>query len=465
MNRLRPHLMATLGGNSNAFNEVVSQFREGALGQAYAKLRNHFLAEEAVQEAFLSAFLNLPSLRNLNCFPKWFRSILISCISRAIRQNDLNIPFTDLGGMPDIPDSVQSEIDVLDHFETMHRMRQAMLKLAPVNKQICDCYYLQGLSHKEIACMLDLPTGTVKRRLYDARKQICILLRCDANARKIRVGYLPISDHLLAMVSHRFRDSGSIRIDLQKFLSWSSLLNAICDGTLDVAFVMATMAFNLKNRGVPISYVLDAGYGGSALTVRNSLPSANALSRIRIGLPAANSTQHMLLKLFLAKEGIACESGVCAAYFSPSYTIGAIRNRLIDGFFCAEPWGTKAVSEGIGRTIVRSDQILPGHICCIVVANNAFAKSQGEVLQHYVRKLLSARDFIRRDPAICSMIQAHYTGVSPAIAEHVIQSGFISYSDLVPDKERTAKTMELAVAFGILDRPCNLDEFISTAFL
>ena len=78
MNRLRPHLMATLGGNSNAFNEVVSQFREGALGQAYAKLRNHFLAEEAVQEAFLSAFLNLPSLRNLNCFPKWFRSILIS---------------------------------------------------------------------------------------------------------------------------------------------------------------------------------------------------------------------------------------------------------------------------------------------------------------------------------------------------------------------------------------------------
>jgi NitT/TauT family transport system substrate-binding protein len=63
------------------------------------------------------------------------------------------------------------------------------------------------------------------------------------------------------------------------------------------------------------------------------------------------------------------------------------------------------------------------------------------------------------------MIQAHYTGINPAIAEHVIQSGFISYSDLIPDIERTSKTMELAVDFGILDRPCNLDEFISRAFL
>jgi NitT/TauT family transport system substrate-binding protein len=464
-NRFNRHLMATLGGNSNAFNEVVRQFREGAIAQAYVKLRNHFLAEEVAQEAFLSAFLNLPSLRDLNCFPRWFRSILISCISRAIRQNDLNIPFTDLDGIPDIPDNSQSEIEGIDRLETMRRFRKAMLRLGPLNKHICDCYYLQGLSHKEIGSMLDLPTGTVKRRLHDARKQICELLSCEENSRKIRVGYLPISDHLLAMVSHRFRDSGQIRIELQRFLSWSSLLNAICEGTLDAAFVMATMAFNLKNRGVPITYVLDAGYGGSALTVRDSIPSANALTGIRIGLPAANSTQHMLLKLFLANEGIPCERGVSAAYFSPSYSIGAFRNRLIDGFFCAEPWGSKAVHEGIGRTLVRSDQIMPGHICCIVAANNSFAKSQGEVLHHYIRKLLASRDFIRRDPALCSRIQSYYTGIDPAIAEHVIKSGFISYSDLIPDRERTAKTMEMAVAFGILDRPCNLDEFISTAFL
>ena len=92
-------------------------------------LHNHFLAEEAVQEAFLTAFLNLPSLRNLNCFPQWFRSIIVSCIGRSIKQNDLNIPFTDLSEISNIPDTVQSEIDSLDHFKTIHRIHKTMFKL------------------------------------------------------------------------------------------------------------------------------------------------------------------------------------------------------------------------------------------------------------------------------------------------------------------------------------------------
>ena len=150
MNRLKPHLVAALRGNSNAYNEVVSHFKEMALRYAYKKLHNHFLAEEAVQEAFLTAFLNLPSLRNLNCFPQWFRSIIVSCIGRSIVQNDLNIPFTDLSEISNIPDTVQSEIDSLDHFKTIHRIQKTMFKLGPENRKICDYYYLQGFSNKEI---------------------------------------------------------------------------------------------------------------------------------------------------------------------------------------------------------------------------------------------------------------------------------------------------------------------------
>jgi NitT/TauT family transport system substrate-binding protein len=465
MNCLKPHLVATLRGNSNAYNEVVSNFKEMALRYANKKLQNHFLAEEAVQEAFLTAFLNLPSLRNLNCFPQWFRSIIVTSIGRSIKQNDLNIPFTDLSEISNIPDTVQSEIDSLDHFKTLHRIQKTMLKLGPENRKVCNYYYLQGFSNKEIAHILDLPIGTVKRRLHDARKQICKLLKLEDTSRHVRVGYMPISDHLLAMVSHYIGDDGSIRIELQKFLSWSSLLNAVCVGSLDVAFIMATLAFKLKNRGVPISYILDAGYGGSALTVRESIQSAKALNGIRIGLPSVNSIQFALLKLFLSNENISIENEIQPTYFSPSYSIGAFRNHLIDGFFCAEPWNTKAVQEGIGRTLVRSEQIAPGHVCCIVVANNNFAKSQGEDLHQYVLKLLSASDYIRSNPKNCSMIQAYYTGIDRSIAEHVIESGFISYSDLIPDKGRTEKAMDLAVSSGILDRSCNLDEFISRAFL
>jgi ABC-type nitrate/sulfonate/bicarbonate transport system substrate-binding protein len=104
------------------------------------------------------------------------------------------------------------------------------------------------------------------------------------------------------------------------------------------------------------------------------------------------------------------------------------------------------------------------HVCCIVVASTAFARSQGDVLRQYVRKLLSARDFVNREPKMCAKIQARCTGIDPGIAEQVIRSGFISYDDLIPDRQRTAQSMKMAVTYGILNRPCNLNEFISTAY-
>jgi len=51
---------------------------------------------------------------------------------------------------------------------------------------------------------------------------------------------MPISDHLLAMVSHQMNADDYLKIDLRKFLSWSSLVNAVRDQLIDVAFVKET---------------------------------------------------------------------------------------------------------------------------------------------------------------------------------------------------------------------------------
>jgi DNA-directed RNA polymerase specialized sigma24 family protein len=79
MKPLTAYLGETLNGNPNAFNEIVVRFQENALRKACARLKDHRLAEEAVQEAFLAAYENLASLRDPSRFPGWFRKILISC--------------------------------------------------------------------------------------------------------------------------------------------------------------------------------------------------------------------------------------------------------------------------------------------------------------------------------------------------------------------------------------------------
>lgn len=465
MKRLTTYLNDTLAGNPKAFNEVVLQFQEKALKKAYAQLGDFCLAEDAVQEAFITAYLNLTSLRKLEFFPGWFQSILSSSIGKTIKINKLNISFVELDEAIDFAKIVPDNMDVFEQNEIKGLVRKAIARLSFRTRVVCTYFYLYGYSLKEIANFLDIPVGTVKRRLHDARRQIRAYLKLGRIARGIRVGYMPISDHLLAMVSHQTNDNDHLRIELQKFLSWASLVKAIQDRTIDVAFIMATLAMTLKNQGTPIVYILDAAHGGSAITVSNAIPSIKALSGTRLGLPLVNSTHHSLLDFFLQKESRSVRRDISATYLSPSYSIGALRKNQIDGFFCAEPWNTKAVYEGVGKILIRSQQIIPEHICCIVVAKKDLAVNREDLLHLYLEQLIAARELVNRHPEKCSRIQARYTGISPEIAEEVLRKKHITFSDLFPDKGRMEKSMNMAISAGALDKKCDLDNFISSKFI
>lgn len=465
MKSLTSYLIETLNGNTGAFNEVVSRFQPWALRHAGTVLRDRALAEDAVQEAFLSAYKNLGSLRNPDLFPKWFRSILTSSISRTVRQYDLNIPFVELGEAADLAQLAPHELDILERRQIKGMVRMAISNLSPKTREACTYFYIDGYSQKEIAGFLNVPVGTVKRRLHDARAKIREDLTTERHMRIIRVGYLPISDHLLAMVSHHINDGDdALKIQLKKYLSWSSIQNALKNHVLDVAFIMAPMAMSLRNRGFPIVYALDANHGGSAITVRNSILSKKDLSGSRIGLPGADSTHWSLLHHYMHNESISFYPDKAPVYLNPSYSVGALKKGNIDGFFCAEPWNTKAVREGTGRILVRSNHILEDHICCIVAVNQDFAGRAGDILRRYLKRLMEARALALNDPGKCAMIQWRYTGISPEIAEEVIRKNHITFGDMIPDRGRIEETMKMALKAGILQKECDLDRFVSSKF-
>lgn len=465
MKQLTAYLAETLNGNKNAFNEVVLRFQKGALRKAYGRLKDHHLAEETVQEAFLTAYENLASLRDLDRFPGWFRAILVSRIALTIRRNGCHFSYDDPDDLVHADTILPAGRDGFEQGELFGFINKAIENLPVKTRPVCTYFYLFGYTLKEIAGLLDIPVGTAKRRLHDARRQIREYFSFEQFMQGIRVGYMPISDHLLAMVSHQINGNAHLTIDLRKFLSWPSLVDAIRNRFVDVAFIMAPLALALKNEGAPIRYILDAGHGGSAITVRDSIHSTKALSGAKLGLPMANSTHHLLLHAFLNNESISVRNGISATYLSPSYSIGALKNHQIDGFFCAEPWNTKAVYEGIGRILVRSNQISPNHICCIVVANDDFSKRHGNILRDYVKLLLAARELVWRDPEKCSRIQSLYTGIQPEIARDVLGAGHISFSNLTPSREKIENTMDMAVCAGIIKNKCDLDTFVSSDFI
>ena len=74
-----------------AFGELVVRFQDMAFGCAYAVLGDFYLAEDAAQEAFITAWQRLDQLRAPGAFPGWLRRIVLTQCNRLTRGKRLQI--------------------------------------------------------------------------------------------------------------------------------------------------------------------------------------------------------------------------------------------------------------------------------------------------------------------------------------------------------------------------------------
>ncbi|MEZ6183567.1 MAG: sigma-70 family RNA polymerase sigma factor [Planctomycetota bacterium] len=162
---LLEHVCRAQAGDLDAFCYVATAQRGRALGCALSLTQDRHAAEDAVQEAFLIALRELHRLREPRAFPAWLDALVRSATSRAARRP--------------CPAALLAEPAVeappaqdLEHAERRRLVRLAVAELTPAAQAVIERFYLRGLSVAATAAELELPPGTVKRRLFDARERL-----------------------------------------------------------------------------------------------------------------------------------------------------------------------------------------------------------------------------------------------------------------------------------------------------
>jgi RNA polymerase sigma factor (sigma-70 family) len=173
METLQTLVEAAQHGDLHAFSTVIQQFQGMAYATAYRMLGDVHLAEDATQEAFIEAYLGLPSLREPIAFPAWLRRIVLRQGERLIR-NRHNAMTISLEACP-TPEVIRDDFNpalLTEHYEQQRIVRQAIDDLSAPQRDVVLLFYGNGYALKEIAIMLDIPLSTVKKRLFDGRKHL-----------------------------------------------------------------------------------------------------------------------------------------------------------------------------------------------------------------------------------------------------------------------------------------------------
>ena len=153
-----------------AFGELVVRFQDLAWGCAWAVLRDYALAEEAAQEAFITAWRRLDQLREPEAFPGWLRRLVLTACNRMTRGKRLT--FAPLEAGNDLPATDGDPHVHAERREVAERVRAAIRALPEHERLVTTLFYLKEYSQAEISAFIEVPVTTVVKRLHSARRRL-----------------------------------------------------------------------------------------------------------------------------------------------------------------------------------------------------------------------------------------------------------------------------------------------------
>ncbi len=148
---------------------LIVQFAGAAHHWALLVLEDEDAALDAVQDAWLSAYLHLDQLREPAAFPAWFRQIVIASSHHARRGEKPALPL-DEDAVEPIASSDPTE--AIEQRQRWEQVREAVEALPEHERIVTELYYFAETSQQEIAETLAIPLTTVKKRLQYARQRL-----------------------------------------------------------------------------------------------------------------------------------------------------------------------------------------------------------------------------------------------------------------------------------------------------
>lgn len=166
-------------GDRTSFDRIYEKYHVPIFRSAYLICGNREDAEDVLQDTFVTCWLCIGQLRNEECFRYWLFRIMTHAARKKAKEHGQQLPDEDIvRKMDHIAASRNPEgTDEYERTEGKIVLESAMLKLDQSSREMIVLYYYEEMSVKEVAKTLGILEGTVKSRLYFARRKLKRLIQ------------------------------------------------------------------------------------------------------------------------------------------------------------------------------------------------------------------------------------------------------------------------------------------------
>ena len=165
-------------GDVASFDSLILKYRERVYAMIYNMTSNREDAADLTQDTFIKAFQSINRFQGQSSFFTWLYRIAVNSALTHIRKNKLRTFFSfdkvhEDAGVSEVinrlTDKKDVERDVFVH-ELQEKLNEALQKLSIPHRTVVTLFEIDGLSHEEIAEVMNCSVGTVRSRLHYAKQ-------------------------------------------------------------------------------------------------------------------------------------------------------------------------------------------------------------------------------------------------------------------------------------------------------
>jgi NitT/TauT family transport system substrate-binding protein len=258
-----------------------------------------------------------------------------------------------------------------------------------------------------------------------------------------------------------------------RYNGWPELKEAFIAGQVKAAMMLAPMAMDLADKGIPARIVALGHRSGAVIMVRqgSAYHTFADLKGKRIAIPSRFAVDHIFVRRLMKEHGL--QTGdVTLVEIAPPDMPAALLANAVDAYATGEPYGARSEIDGYARILYMTRDVWPTYICCVLTVHEDLITSDRRLVQRLVNHVLSAGHWLDSSPShrtAAARIASDKSVFNQAfeLIQWVMErpSDRVTYGDLRLIKDEFDQLMQLSLEAGIIARPIPYNTYVDESFM
>ncbi|RLC21925.1 MAG: hypothetical protein DRI57_01205 [Deltaproteobacteria bacterium] len=279
-------------------------------------------------------------------------------------------------------------------------------------------------------------------------------LNIDTGHRKVvRMGYMPVITNLAApILDHATRKGDGVRFEALKFSSFADLGEALRNGDVQAAFMIAPLSIILRQQGEDVKVVYIGNRHESTLVARKDLgiKKLEDLAGRTVAVPMRYSGHNISIRQEMERHSLAGQINIVE--MNPPDMASAVTSGSLDAYYVGEPYAVQAIKSGDAEVVLYAEDVWKGFICNLVLVRQAFIENDPGIVRMMVQGAARSGFWAQKNTRAAAKIVSRYWNQEAELIEYALTTpeNRIVYDQFTPKTEEMQYIADQMVRFKLI---------------